>query len=123
MLPVWALQLLFVFGLLGGAAWYYTSTQTKIENLTLENSFLVEAAVQNKRTITTLITEAKRNREAYASLERKNDRAEIYQDQLLKTLHRHDLTTLTTEKPELIEKRINDATQKLFENLQSDSFE
>ena len=45
--------------------------------------------------------------------------AEKYGDELSKKLREHDLTRLTLRKPGLIEKRVNDATQKVFEDLES----
>jgi hypothetical protein len=119
MLPVWVIQLLFVVGILGGAAWYYYSTELTITNLRNENTVLVEATVQNRITINNLEADATNNEEAYKTLAADFKRAGIHQKQLLKVLHRHDLTTLATEKPGLVEKRINDATKALFEDLQS----
>ena len=42
-----------------------------------------------------------------------------YGDELSKKLREHDLTRLTLRKPGLIEKRVNDATKKVFEELES----
>ena len=42
-----------------------------------------------------------------------------YGDDLRKKLHKHDLTRLSIKKPGLIEKRINDGTNKLFDSIES----
>ena len=48
---------------------------------------------------------------------------EQYGDNLRKKLHKHDLTRLSIKKDiyqsGLIEKRINDGTKKLFDNIES----
>ena len=49
----------------------------------------------------------------------KLDEAERYGDELRKKLHKHDLTRLSIKKPGLIEKRINDGTNKLFDSIES----
>ena len=47
--------------------------------------------------------------------------SEAYGDELGKKLRKHNLTLLTLKKPGLIEKRVNDATQKIFETIESDT--
>ena len=47
--------------------------------------------------------------------------AEAYQDELASKLRRHDLTALTLQKPALIEKRVNNATAKIFDQLEIDT--
>ena len=44
--------------------------------------------------------------------------AEKYKDDLTKKLNEHNLTKLSTAKPGLIEKRVNDATTKIFKELE-----
>ena len=43
----------------------------------------------------------------------------ITDDDLRKKLHKHNLTRLSIKKPGLIEKRINNGTKKLFDNIES----
>ena len=45
--------------------------------------------------------------------------AEVYQDELRKKLQKHDLTRLSEKKPGLVEKKINEGTQKLFNDFES----
>ena len=56
---------------------------------------------------------------ANKELQLKYREAEKYGDELSKKLREHDLTRLTLRKPGLIEKRVNDATKKVFEELES----
>ncbi len=52
-------------------------------------------------------------------LEVKLRKAEEYGDELRATLNKHDLTHLANKKPGLIEKRMQDATDKLWGDLES----
>ena len=45
--------------------------------------------------------------------------AEKYQDELRAKLQKHDLTRLSQKKPGLIEKKINEGTEKLFTDFES----
>jgi hypothetical protein len=45
-------------------------------------------------------------------------KAEQYGDDLREKLNNHDLTKLSAKKPGLIEKRINNATAKIFQELE-----
>jgi peptidoglycan/xylan/chitin deacetylase (PgdA/CDA1 family) len=45
--------------------------------------------------------------------------AERYQDELARKLASHDLTRLTLQRPSLIEPRVNNATLRLFDELEN----
>lgn len=103
----------------GGAYTYFTYTQKKIQELSRE----VSAYQINIRQCETALANVEADRERIqretAVLQTRVDRAEDYQKQLIRTLQRHDLTRLTLEKPGLIETRVNDATKKVFEDIES----
>ena len=44
--------------------------------------------------------------------------AEKYKDELLNKFQRHDLSLLSLKKPGLIEKRVNNATKKVFDDIE-----
>ena len=46
-------------------------------------------------------------------------KAEQYGDELRATLNKHNLTHLANKKPGMIEKRMQDATDKLWDDLES----
>ena len=46
-------------------------------------------------------------------------RAEQYGDELRNTLRKHNLTHLANKKPGMIEKRMQNATDKLWDDLES----
>ena len=52
-----------------------------------------------------------------AELDKALKEAEVYVNSIRSKLIRHDLETLAEQKPGLIEKRINDGTKKVFDDL------
>jgi uncharacterized protein YeeX (DUF496 family) len=108
-------------GIGGGCYYYYTDTQKKIALLTEKNSALVLSNQQCEETleaVRTNFSDAERN---ITNLQKRLSVTENYKNELQNKLRRHDLTKLTLKKPGLIEKRINDATEQIFKNLESDT--
>jgi soluble P-type ATPase len=114
-------MLLFFGGIFGGGYWYYTDTQETIENLRENNIRLAVAAEDNERALDTIEENFKVAQEQIIALQERAKKAEEYQDQLISKLRRHDLTALTMQKPGLIEKRVNNATAKIFNDLEADT--
>ena len=115
--------LIVVLGLVGGVVYgvyyYYKDTQARIQTLT-ENSAKLEQATQTqKQTIDTLIADAEKFAKLNSELQAKLVRANDYKNELIGKLRKHDLTRLSQQKPGLIEKRINNGTEKLFESFES----
>jgi len=83
-----------------------------------ENVAKMEVAVQvSEASIATLQADAVRSAELNASLQRELQTAEKYGDELRATLQKHNLTALAQRKPGLIEDRMQDATNKLWDDL------
>lgn len=97
--------------------WYYEDTQARIATLRENSAKLEVAAESNQNTITRLKDDAielvKRNIELQVGLEG----ASTHVDELRDKFINHDLTKLSLKKPGLIEKRINDATSKVFDDI------
>ena len=116
-------MLIFVLAIFGGVGYgayaYYQDTQQRIATLQQNNAKLETVAKTNETTINSL----KESQEKFATLNKELqdnlNEAERYGDELRKKLHKHNLTRLSIKKPGLIEKRINDGTQKLFDNIES----
>lgn len=107
---------------MGGGAWfYYQDTQDTIATLRDNNSKLQIAAETNQNTINSLERDFQLAQENMLLLQQRAKEAEAYQDELSAKLRRHDLTVLTLQKPGLIEKRVNNATAKIFTQLEEDS--
>lgn len=117
--------LLIVVGMLGGAGYgayaYYTSTQEAIRQLT-ENNAKLEVAVQTqKESMQAMEMNFKVQAELNSELQKKLQESEVYKDSLISKLQKHDLAALSLKKPALIEKRINDATKKVFAEIEADT--
>jgi len=108
-------------GMVGGAWFYYTDTQERLATLRNNNAKLQIVAETNQETIENLQADYKLAQENMEKLAERAREAEIYQDELASKLRRHDLTRLTLQKPGLIEKRVNNATDKIFTELEVNS--
>jgi hypothetical protein len=102
-------------------SWYYKDTQKRMVTL-VENSAKFEvSALANEAALIQVQEDAVRMVELNRTLQADLQRAEQYGDDLRMKLIRHDLTLLALKKPGLIEQRINDATQKLFDDISADT--
>ncbi len=116
------LILLLLLGSMGGGAWYYyTDTQERMAVLRDNNAKLMLVAETNQETINNLQEDYAIAQENMEKLAKRAQEAEVYQDELAAKLRRHDLTMLTMQKPGLIEKRVNNATAKIFSELEINS--
>ena len=116
-------MLIIVMGLVGGVVYgayaYYNDTQQRIKTLQENNAKLETVAKTNELTINSLQQSQEKFAELNNELQIKLNEAESYGDNLRKKLHKHNLTRLSIKKPGLIEKRINDGTNKLFDSIES----
>ena len=100
---------------------YYWITEKRLATLTENNAKLSVAAQTNQDTIDKLTQDYEQQQELNEELNVKLQASEAYGDALAKKLREHDLTMLTLKKPGLIERRVNSATQKIFDELESDT--
>jgi cell division protein FtsB len=105
-----ALLLIVIFTMGGIGYWYYTDTQKTIATLTENNAKLELAVATNEATIDQMAAdfaaanaEIQRINDAYAAIRRQNNR-------LSSKLADMDLGLLAAEKPESIERAINNGT-------------
>ena len=116
-------MLIIVFGLVGGVVYggyyYYKDTQARIQTLTENNSKLEVAAQTQKQTIDTLVEDARKYAQLNSELQLKLESANDYKNELIGKLRKHDLARLSIQKPGLVEKKINNGTQKLFETFET----
>ena len=115
--------IIFVIALLGGTAYaakyYYDTTQATISQLRENNAKLEVANEENQQTIKKMGEDAIRLNALTDQLGEDLRKAEKYGDELRNTLNKHDMTHLANKKPGLIEKRMQDATDKLWGDLES----
>ena len=103
----------------GGAYFYVQNLQKNLE-IARANVAKMEIAVQTSEASLKLErAETARLGELNNQLSNDLQKAEQYGDELRATLQKHNLTHLANKKPGLIEKRMQDATNKLWDDLES----
>ena len=114
------LLVLLLSGVLaGGGYFYYTDTQNTIAQLRTNNAQLKIVAEDNERTINAMKEDAETNAELAAELTQELQESEKRRNDLINVFSRHDLTNLALKKPGLIEKRLNNGTEKAFDDIES----
>ena len=98
---------------------YYNDTQDRLAQLRVNNTRLDIATQTSQETIGRMQADATQFAEANTKLREELDEAEEYSDDLASKLRRHNLTVLTLQKPGLIETRVNNATAKLFDEMEN----
>tara|TARA_R110000822_G_scaffold13752_3_gene48675 strand:+ start:4058 stop:4447 length:390 start_codon:yes stop_codon:yes gene_type:complete len=115
--------IIIIVGILGGAAYgakyYYDTTQNTIAQLRDNNAKLEVANETNQATIEKMGQDTARLNELNSELDMNLRKSEKYGDELRSTLNKHNLTHLANKKPGLIEKRMQNATDKLWDDLRS----
>jgi hypothetical protein len=101
----------------GLSYWYYKTSQQRIEKLQTDNASLTIVAATNQETINQLLLQQAINQKRLDDLADKLLEAEQYVSELRRILQKHDLTRLAEERPGLIERRINEATRKIFDSI------
>ena len=117
-MPILLIILLFST-VAGGGYFYYTDTQATITQLRENNAQLKVAVEDNQRTIDTLQETAARNQVLSDELQAKLNESEESRNRLIEVFGKHDLTRLALKKPGLIETRVNNGTQKAFDDIES----
>ena len=103
----------------GGGFLYVKKLQSDLQTAR-ENVAKMEVAVQTaEASIKTMQEDALKMAELNKQLSTDLQKAEQYGDELRATLQKHNLTHLANKKPGLIEKRMQDATNKLWDDLES----
>jgi len=113
--------IIIVVGIIGGALfgakYYYDTTQATIATLRENNAKLEVVAKSNQQTIDTLQATAQQMQLENQKLQTEMREAEKYREELIGKLQKHNLSALSLKKPGLIEKRINNGTKKVFDDL------
>jgi len=103
----------------GGGFMYVKNLQANLE-VARANAAKLEAAVETSEASLKLLKEDNARLNALSNqLNEDLRKAEQYGDELRATLQKHNLTHLANKKPGLIERRMQDATDKLWDDLES----
>jgi len=103
----------------GGGLFYVKQLQSNLEIARLNNAKLENAVAISEQSIATLQADNARLNELSDQLNEDLRKAEVYGDELRATLQKHNLTHLAEKKPGLIEKRMQGATDQLWDDLES----
>ena len=112
-------MVLVVLSTAGMGVLYVKKLQSDLETARA-NVAKMEIAVQTSEASLELErSETARLGELNSQLSNELQKAEQYGDELRATLQKHNLTHLANKKPGLIEQRMQDATDKLWDDLES----
>ena len=115
--------LIIVLGLLAGvgygAYYYYNDTQQRLATLRDNNAKLEVVNKENQTTIKMMKDNYEKQSKLNKELSAKLKDAEVYGNELRKKLSKIDLPAASLNRPEETEKRINDASQKVLDILES----
>lgn len=97
---------------------YFKESQETIIQLQKNITTYENAIKSTSEAMDRMRQETDRIQEINETLQKNLQEAEQYKDELEKKLSEHNLTKLSQKKPGLIEKRVNDATTKIFKELE-----
>ena len=103
----------------GGGLFYVKQLQSNLEIARLNNAKLETAIETSEASIATLKADNARLNTLTDQLNADLNKSEQYGDELRATLNKHNLTHLANKKPGLIETRTQNATDKLWDDLES----
>ncbi len=116
-------MMVIVVGLVGGVVYggfyFYQDAQKRIATLQQNNAKLEVVAKENEQVVRTMRVETARLNDLNRSLQGKLSRAEESRERLLTRLQEINLKKESMVNPVEIEKRINDGTDKMFDDLES----
>ena len=103
----------------GGAYFYVNNLQKNLEIARANNAKLETAIETSEASLALLQADNARLNTLADQLNADLRKSEAYGDELRATLQKHDLTHLANKKPGPIEKRMQNATDKLWDDLES----
>ena len=106
-------------GVVYGGFYVYQDKQKRIASLQQNNAKLEVVAKENEQVVRTMRVETARLNDLNKSLQGKLSRAEESREKLLTRLQEINLKKESMINPIEIEKRINDGTDKMFDDLES----
>lgn len=110
--------LVSIFGGIYYAYNHYMELKNELELKTTEAIRYKESLKDNEVAINILTQQNIKIQNETMKLQKSLQKAEEYNTDLQRKLNDHNLTKLSSKKPGLIEKRVNDATSKIFKELE-----
>lgn len=103
----------------GGGVFYVKQLQSNLEIARLNNAKLEAAVEISEQSLATVKADNIRLNGLTDTLNVELRKAETYGDELRATLQKHNLTHLAEKKPGPVERRMQNATDKLWDDLES----
>ena len=98
---------------------FVTNMQNQLIELKATNMLLNATLESQKNTIEQIVKDNENINNLNTELQENLQEVELENSRLNRLFREHDLTDLASKKPGLIEQRINDATKKVFDDLES----
>ena len=114
-------QMLIGIILVLGLGSYYLYNQNQV--LSANNLALEGAVEEQKQAMDAMKESFEKQGKSLQNMMRKNAQIEQEMNSYLDIFRRHNLNQLAVAKPGMIEKRVNNATKKVFESIENDSKE
>ncbi len=111
--------IMLVGGAIYGGLYLYQDTRRRIATLQQNNAKLEIVAKENERVVKRMKTETTRLNDLNTNLQGKLSKAEESREKLISRLQEINLKKESMLNPIEIEKRINDGTDKMFDDLES----
>ena len=102
-----------------GAYYYYNDTQQRLATLRDNNAKLEVVNKENQQTIKAMKDNYEKQTKLNKELSAKLKDAEVYGNELRKKLSKIDLPAASLNRPKETEERINEASQKVLDMLES----
>lgn len=110
-----------IFGLIvSSCIGYFYYSQHKIESLVANNSQLIQQNEQYKLAVSELTVAMEKQKQLASQFNEEARAAKQLANEALEVLDKHNLEFLSYAKPDLIQKRINGATNKVFKDIQNE---
>ena len=106
-----------IFVLCAGSYYLFDQNQTLIGN----NAKLEVAVEEQKAAVVAIQESYEKQGKALSNMARANQQIQAEKDSYLEIFKKHNLDLLAIKKPGLIELRINNGTQAVFEEIENDS--
>ena len=108
-----------IVGLVVSGFFYVQNLRSQIDVLKSESAVLSASNENLEQTLDETLEARERQSERVSTLQTRLQESEQETNELRRILLDHDLTNLALEKPGLIERRVNDATKNVFDDLES----
>lgn len=112
------LKLLAVILLGVSCVGYFYYSQSEISSLVADKARLEQKQEQYKLSIAELQSAMRKQAQTLRELNEESMKARLLANEALAVIDKHDLEFLSFAKPELIEKRINNATRQVFKDIE-----